>query len=238
MKAIFDVRVCKFIGVCLIVFLAGRVSADGMLPETTVIILNEEDGEASLNVSNSDPIPALLYSSVQNVPEDPEFLVIVTPPVTRVDAGEKQLVRLISQLSEPLKTQRLKRVTFEGIPQEKDDTIASVGVTIRQNLPLILHPRGLAKNPSPWTLLTWSRSATHLIIRNDSSYVVRLAQEVLLNPGKTLVDIARTYVLPGERLAIRVNAELANATSVTFYPATVYGFTVASHDAQVAVETP
>lgn len=141
------------VGLCFITVAA----ADGMLPETTVVLLYEEQGEATINIKNTDATPALLHSVVANVPEDVEPLLIVTPPITRVEAGETQLVRFISTLKEPLKTQRLKRVTFEGIPQASAAGGATIGITLRQNLPLILHPRGLPVHDTPWELLTWKR---------------------------------------------------------------------------------
>ena len=119
-------------------FFSAVATADGMLPETTVVVLYEEDGEATLSIKNTDAGPALLHSVVENVPEDLEPLLIVTPPVTRVEAGDTQLVRFISTLKQPLKTQRLKRVSFEGIPQARAAGGATIGITLRQNLPLIL----------------------------------------------------------------------------------------------------
>ena len=79
-------------------------------------------------------------------------------PLARVEAGEIQLVRFISTLKEPLKTQRLKRVSFEGIPQARAAGGATIGITLRQNLPLILHPKGLPQHHSPWELLKWQRA--------------------------------------------------------------------------------
>ncbi|WLH35476.1 fimbria/pilus chaperone family protein [Pseudomonas sp. FP2196] len=235
---LFSKKITWFV---FVIFMWGEgtsVLADGMVPETTVVILHEEDGEATINVKNTDAKPALLYSSIENLPEDPEFLALVTPPITRVEPSEKQLVRVIGQFSEPLKTQRLKRVIFEGVPPRKDATTASVGVTIRQNLPLIIHPRGLEKNPTPWTLLEWSIVGDVLQVRNESPYVVRLSQEILLTPQNRPADIGRTYVLPGEVIRRKLGGPLQSTTGVTFYPATVYGFTVASYAARVAVQGP
>lgn len=237
-------RVMVLIKVIPIVFFVAvlvaslSVRADGMVPETTVVILNEEDGETTINIKNTDATPALLYSSIENLPEDPEFLALVTPPITRVEASDKQLVRVIGQFSEPLKTQRLKRIIFEGVPPRKPADTASVGVTIRQNLPLIIHPRGLAKNPTPWTLLEWSLVGDVLQVRNESPYVVRLSQEVVLTPQNHVADIGRTYVLPGEVLQRKLDKQAQSATGVTFYPATVYGFTVDSYDARLNVQGP
>lgn len=237
-EIMFSIRTVSVAFIMLLFVAITSVRADGMVPETTVVILNEEDGETTINIKNTDALPALLYSSIENLPEDPEFLALVTPPITRVEASEKQLVRVIGQVSEPLKTQRLKRIIFEGVPPRKPTDTASVGVTIRQNLPLIIHPRGLAKNPTPWTLLEWSLVGDVLQVRNESPYVVRLSQEVVLTPQNHVADIGRTYVLPGEVLQRTLDKQPQSATGVTFYPATVYGFTVDSYDARLNVQGP
>lgn len=237
-EIMFSTRTVSVAFIMLLFVAITSARADGMVPETTVVILNEEDGETTINIKNTDATPALLYSSIENLPEDPEFLALVTPPITRVEASDKQLVRVIGQFSEPLKTQRLKRIIFEGVPPRKPADTASVGVTIRQNLPLIIHPRGLAKNPTPWTLLEWSLVGDVLQVRNESPYVVRLSQEVVLTPQNHVADIGRTYVLPGEVLQRKVDKQPQSATGVTFYPATVYGFTVDSYDARLNVQGP
>lgn len=204
-----------------------------MLPETTVVVLNEEQGEATLNIKNTDATPALLHSVVLNVPEDVEPLLIVTPPITRVEAGETQLVRFISTLKEPLKTQRLKRVSFEGIPQARAAGGATIGITLRQNLPLILHPRGLPVHHTPWELLTWRRAGERLTVHNESAYVVRLASELQLLPQRAAATLPRTYILPGEALAVTVEGALGALTEVEIQPATVYGFSADNYRAPI-----
>ena len=211
----------------------GITVADGMLPETTVVVLYEEQGEATINIKNTDAAPALLHSVVENVPEDLEPLLIVTPHITRVEAGETQLVRFIGTLQEPLKTQRLKRVTFEGIPQARVGGGATIGITLRQNLPLILHPRGLPVHHSPWELLKWRRAGERLTVHNDSAYVVRLAPEVQLLPQGVLATLPRTYVLPGEALTLKVEGSLEGVAGVEIHPATIYGFSADSHRASI-----
>ena len=211
----------------------GITVADGMLPETTVVVLYEEQGEATINIKNTDAAPALLHSVVENVPEDLEPLLIVTPPITRVEAGETQLVRFIGTLQEPLKTQRLKRVTFEGIPQARVGGGATIGITLRQNLPLILHPRGLPVHQAPWELLKWRRAGERLTVHNDSAYVVRLAPEVQLLPQGVLATLPRTYVLPGEALTLKVEGSLEGVAGVEIHPATIYGFSADSHRASI-----
>lgn len=216
----------------LALLLASHAHADGMIPNTTVVIVNEADGEASVSVTNSDASLALLHVTIENIPEDSESLVFVTPPLARVEASKTQLVRFILQTEKPLLTQRLKRVIFEGIPQGKPAAEAGharVGVTVRQNLPLILHPKGLAPNRTPWTDLQWSLHDGQLTVLNDTPYVVRLGQEVQMLPSKDQVMLPRTYVLPGETISIPVPS--AAAQHVRFQPATVYGFAVPHYEA-------
>jgi P pilus assembly chaperone PapD len=238
MVALSRIKTVLSLSFCINFLVCGLAIADGMEPETTVIVLNEADGEASINVKNTDPTPALLHSAIEDIPEDLEPLVVITPPVTRVDAGERQMVRFLLIAGEPLKTQRLKRVTFEGIPQARPDSGATIGISLRQNLPLILHPKGLPQHNAPWELLTWHLQGNALKVRNDSAYVVRLADEVLLNPQKQKVYLPRTYVLPGETLSVPIETAVAGATSVSISPATVYGFTVENYDALIIVNAP
>lgn len=206
--------------------------ADGMVPDTSVVIVHEAEGEAAISVTNTDDKLALLHVTLENIPEDTEPLLFVTPPLSRVEPSKSQLVRFILQTPQPLQTQRLKRVTFEGMPQGRAPTQAGharVGVTVRQNLPVILHPKGLAPNRTPWEGLRWSLANQQLQVHNPSAYVVRLAQELQLQPGNGRAMLPRTYVLPGETLSMAASA--AGAQSVRLQPATIYGFAVAPYDA-------
>ncbi|MNV75856.1 putative fimbrial chaperone protein [compost metagenome] len=144
------------------------------------------------------------------------------------------MIRFILQSEKPLLTQRLKRVIFEGIPQGKpvaEAGHARVGVTVRQNLPVILHPAGLAPNRTPWTDLRWSLQDGQLTVSNQTPYVVRLAQELQMLPSGDRAMLPRTYLLPGDRISVSVPAR--TATQVRFQPATVYGFAVPPYDAPI-----
>ena len=212
------------------------VLADGMVPDTSVVIVNEADGEASVSVTNTDSKLALLHVTLEDIPEDPAPLLFVTPPLTRVEPSKSQLIRFILQSPTPLTTQRLKRVIFEGMPQGRAQGQAGnarVGVTVRQNLPVILHPKGLAPNRTPWTGLTWNLKNQQLSVHNPTPYVVRLAQELKLLPGNGSALLPRTYVLPGETLSVA--ASQAQATTVQLQPATVYGFAVDPYQAPITL---
>lgn len=217
---------------------APLAQADGMIPETSVVIVDEAKGEAAIKVTNSDASSALLHVTLEHIPEDKAALVFVTPPVSRVEAGHTQLVRFILNTEQPLQTQRLKRVIFEGIVQKAQAAPgeAVVGVNVRQNLPVILHPKGLAPNREPWLGLQWTLRDGHLNVHNPTPYVVRIAQEVQLLPSATRLLLPRTYVLPGDQLLLKLPAGHSGSdASVRLQPATVYGFAIEALDVPLQV---
>ncbi|MCT7094637.1 hypothetical protein M1725_24115, partial [Salmonella enterica subsp. enterica serovar Oranienburg] len=56
--------------VALAVLGATVARADGMVPDTSVVIVNEADGEATVSVTNTDTKMALLHVTLENIPED------------------------------------------------------------------------------------------------------------------------------------------------------------------------
>lgn len=216
----------------LFLFASSPASAGGMLPATPIVLIDAAVGEGSINVTNSDKHVALLHVHVENLPEDTEDLVLVTAPISRVEPGEKQLVRFIVQSDTPITTQRMKRVTFEGIPQAEDGKNL-VSINVRQNLPLIINPPGLASKSDPWTLLKWTTNDHTLAVSNDSRYVVRLSDRLELLPDKLTLQMSRTYLLPGETYHFELPAgkSVTDRHKVRIYPASLYGSEVEPYDA-------
>ncbi len=135
-------------GVVALYLFSATALASGAVPDSSVVIVEGADGEGSINVKNTDPYPVLLLTQLENIPEDSENLLTVTPPAARVEPGKSQSVRFLLTSKEPLKTERLKRVTFEGVPPQQKGK-SEVRMTVRQNLPLIIRPAGLARDEAP-----------------------------------------------------------------------------------------
>ncbi|CNK99746.1 putative periplasmic chaperone protein [Yersinia mollaretii] len=212
----------------------GAAYAAGVKPDTSVLIINVDDGEGVMNIKNTDPSPIMLLTKIEHIAEDKSNLITVTPPLARVEANKTQLVRFILTGDRSFKTQRLQRVYFEGLPIKARDT-NNIEVTVRQNLPVIINPQGLAAKRDPWTLLHWSVVNHQLVVKNDSPYVVRLAQSVKIQPANQELILPRAYVLPGDNLTLKTpnNAPLGSASKVTLYPATIYGYSVDSYTADI-----
>lgn len=212
------------------------IHAAGMVPEVPVAIIEQAEGESTMNVLNTDNTPLLLISNLMNIDGDNiTDLLTVTPPAARVEPGKKQLVRFIMTEKTPLITEHLGRVTFEGIPpQNKGES--QVRVSIRQNLPLLIRPAGLAKDDAPWKRLAWKQSGNSLTAVNDSPYVVRFSSQVTTLPDNVKWDMPLTYILPGKSASFSVEKgkKPGTAISVRIIPTNVWGFSEKAYDASVA----
>ena len=220
-------------GAAALMLASGLSHATGMVPETSVVIVEQSDGEGSVNVTNTDSYPVVMLTALQNIPEDKTNYLTVTPPTARVEAGKAQRVRFLLTDKTPLTTEKLMRVTFEGVPpQKKDQNIVRMG--FRQNLPVLIRPAGLAKDEAPWKRLVWKQSGTTLTVSNPSPYVVRMGQGVQTLPDNATWTMNSTYVLPGETRTLTLDEKSkkpGSATQVRIAPATTWGYSVANYDA-------
>lgn len=206
--------------------------AMGLIPETSMLFINEEAKGGSMNVKNSDESPQLLYTSITELPGEKGFHLIATQPVTRVEGGDTQHVRFVLQTDAPLKVEHMARVVFEGIPQKKVGKDA-VGFNIRQDLPVIIHPSGLPERQDSWTLLTWKVNGTTVTLQNTSPYVVRFQPQSVALPSKTTIKFPRSYILPGQSIVVDTGRSLAGDTQVTFAPVSRYGVQIENYTAQL-----
>lgn len=206
--------------------------ASGMKPDTSVVIVDQGDGEGSINLTNTDSVPILLVTTLQDIPQDTESLLTVTPPVARVEPGKTQSVRFMLTSESPLKTERLKRVVFEGIlPQHKGKN--ELRLVVAQNLPVLIRPAGLEIDTAPWKRLTWKMTGGHLVVSNPSRYVVRMSSGVQTLPDHTPWALQNNYVLPGETLSLSPEGKLSPImpTQVRLQPGNTWGYMVGSYDA-------
>ncbi|MEI7409911.1 fimbria/pilus chaperone family protein [Pectobacterium aroidearum] len=216
--------------------LSVNAHATGMLPESSVVIVEGSDGEGAINLKNTDAFPVLLLTTLQDIEHDQEKLLIITPPAARVEPGKTQRVRFMLTTKTPLKTEHLKRVIFEGVPpQEKDGNV--VRMTVRQNLPVIIRPAGLARDEAPWKRLVWSLKEGKLSVHNPSPYVVRLGVGVTTLPNRSNWMLPHAYILPGQQLTLTSEVKQTSgvANRVQISPATTWGFTVDSYEAPLAL---
>ena len=206
----------------LLILYSAQSLASGMVPETTILLVDESKGEASINITNTDSTPALLYTRVTELPGSKSTTrLVATQPVVRLEAGHVQRVRFMLQTSGPLQQQEMKRVSFEGIPAKTKDG-NRLAVTIRQDLPVIIHPTGLAEDTTPWKHLEWRKKGNSLVVNNPSNYVVRMTTGFTSLPSRQQGRLQNTYLLPHTSMTVA----LPNKTDsqIEFYPASRYGY--------------
>lgn len=204
------------------------VHAAGMVPETSLLVIDEATHSGTINVKNTDSHPSLLYTDVVDLPDDKGLKLVTTQPVVRLEPGQTQQLRFILQTSKPLDVEHYKRVTFEGIPPKSDDNKVKIGINIRQDLPVLIRPAKLAVVTDAWKFLEWTASGTSVTVKNPSKYVVRLAQHVVLQPSGISGSLAKTYILTGETMTVSMGESVSGNTKVKFFPASRYGVEVPS----------
>jgi P pilus assembly chaperone PapD len=209
------------------------VHAAGMVPETSLLVIDEATHSGTINIKNTDSHPSLLYTNVIDLPDDKGLKLVVTQPVVRLEPGQTQQLRFLLQNSAPLDVEHYKRVTFEGIPPKNDDKKIKIGINIRQDIPVLIRPAKLAVVTDAWKYLEWTASDSSVTVKNPSKYVVRLAQNVVLQPSNASGTLAKTYILPGETMTASVGKTVSGNNKVKFFPASRYGVEVPSYIADL-----
>jgi|GEM_PF-72818 len=199
--------------------------ASGVLPETTVLVIDEIQKGGSINVKNTENVPVLLYTKVVDLPDDPTPKLIVTQPVARLEPGQSQRVRFVLSNDGPLQHEHIKRVHFEGVA-EQTASGSQISVTVRHDLPVIIVPKKLTAQRKMWNDLNWSVNGETLKVTNTGKHVVRLRPQLRLLPVGTALSLSKSYILPGETLTVIVPAgtSLSERRQVEFSPVTRYGF--------------
>lgn len=227
--------ILKYTSIVFLSLAAINAQAQGLKLDSQVVLVNAADGEAVMVLKNTDEEPILLYTSVEPVEQDPVERILVTPPVARIEPGDSQLVRFILKKNEDLKTEVFARAIFEGIPPANKKN--ALRVTVRQNVPLIVHPKSLPDNEEPWRFLKFTNQTNgDVSVHNAGDYVVRMSPTVLLQPGNTHATLPRTYVLPGETVVAKQDANTApviNAVSIKINPASLYGVLVDAYESPI-----
>jgi len=209
-------------------------NATGVLPDTTLLVISEENGVSQIGISNTENKPLLLITTIMDLPEDKDVTLLALPAITRIEANGRQIVRFILDKSNtPLKVQHLKRVQFEGIPiVDNTEGKSTVRVSLRQDIPVVISPSNLKQDPEPWKYLKLNWTNGKIILSNPSAYVIRLSQSIsVLQNSPAIKVLPRTYVLPGESFSVDIPSGIPeNVNFVRIFPASPYGFEVPPYD--------
>lgn len=222
----------KWILIALSLSFSAEALAAGMTPETSLLIVEEDEKGASMDIKNTDSSAQLLYTKIVTLADDNKPDLFVTQPVVRVEGGKTQRIRFVLKEGEPLKVEHFKRVIFSTIPQREKNKVKFI---FSQNLPIIIRPAGLENKRDPWVDLKWTQNGGKVSVKNDTPYVIRLEPKVKLLPSGQHLDLQKSYILPGESLIAKSKGStLATADrQLEIYPATRYGYKVDKFIAEI-----
>lgn len=124
--------------------------------------------------------------------------VVASPPLVRIEPGQKQLVRLIGQVQPPPGTELAYRVLLDEIPtpQKPGENQAGLNFQMRYSVPLFTYGEGLSADTArpdlSWRIVNQDGKSALRITNNGSGHA-RLSNVSL--GGRTLSNSLFGYVL-------------------------------------------
>ncbi|MBO2911907.1 fimbrial biogenesis chaperone [Enterobacter sichuanensis] len=202
----------------------------GVIIGGTRLIFDGAKKEASISIHNPDSTPYLIQSWIDmqegNSGKAP---FIITPPLYRLDGGQKNIERIVMTGALPQERESLFWLNIKAIPSASKQT-NSLQIAVKTRIKLIYRPEGLrASTPEEQaSKLTWQRTGNNLEVKNPTQYVINFNEITLA--GKKLDDV--TYVLPGASARFALPNE-ARGNSLTFKIINDYGSPGVLHQASL-----
>ncbi|MDE4073918.1 molecular chaperone [Enterobacter hormaechei subsp. xiangfangensis] len=166
----------------------------GVIIGGTRIIFDGTKKEASIGITNPDNVPYLIQSWIDVQDEQSgKAPFIITPPLYRLDGGQKNLERIVMTGSLPQGQESLFWLNIKAIPSASKQ-MNSLQIAVKTRIKLIYRPETLrASTPEEQAnKLTWRRAGNTLQVNNPTPYVINFNEITLGN--KKLDDV--TYVMP------------------------------------------
>lgn len=225
--------------VALGALVSGLASA---LPAQASIVLNntrvvygEQEREASIKLTNAGDKPAIVQSWIDDgdVKKDPSLMklpFILMPPITRIDPGKGQTLRLVyTGETMPKDRESVFYLNVLEIPPktqaEADKSVMQLA--LRTRVKVFYRPTNLESSAGEapkqlhWTLIK-KESGWVLECSNPSSFYVSMT-EISLSTGTKASRVGDGMVAPGGKLDISVSSALAGNSSIKFQTVDDYG---------------
>ncbi|WP_448123039.1 fimbrial biogenesis chaperone [Stenotrophomonas riyadhensis] len=217
-------------GLTLGVLSLAITSHAGVQIDGTRVIYSEGMPEATVRLRNNNDVPVLLQSWVDTLtesasPSTTQAPFVLMPPISRVDAGKGQVLRMkLTSASLPKDRESAFWLNVLEVPAVKSDGTASGGhlqITVRNRIkifyrPKVLDDRGAGRAPQDvaWSLVA-DQGAWSLQARNDSPYHVSMVKAWLVQGQKETEAESMQMLTPHSTTSFKlpgINASPANAT--------------------------
>lgn len=201
----------------------------------TRVIYPESAKDVTVSMENRGGKPLLVQTWLDDGrdttnPQELKLPFVITPPVSRVDAGKGQTVR-ITWLGQPLPQDRETQYWFNvlEVPPKAKNTEAQnmLQLAFRTRIKMLFRPKGLKSSPSAAAAqLTWSQQQQNskpvLVARNDSPYYVSLAK-VTAQAGGTTKEVEPHFVAPFSSQAMALTTGSGKVAKITYVSINDFG---------------
>ncbi|MBS3828740.1 fimbria/pilus chaperone family protein [Proteus mirabilis] len=217
-------------GMIFLILLISHFSHASFQLETMTVILDSEEPRKIFNVKNTGSEPILLSTKVSDLDNQHEIAknIIITPPITRIDPDQSQNINFILKDGIEFDDEQILKASFQGIGVAKAN---STKMPIRQDIAMLIIPKGLTIEREPWKNLEVKQVNNQLILKNNDKQVIRMAPAFSTLPSNNGYSIGQFYIRPQEEIKVDVKEKL---TEIKISPLSRYGFKLAG-DAKIKV---
>lgn len=152
----------------------------------------------------------------------PSSVLMVSPPLVTLDAGETQIVRVVVEGMTEARTERAFRLILDELPSASDALPAGVTTTLRILVPVFVTPSTESRADLVWSATQGDGQLT-LTAANQGSTRERLINLQLSAGGRPIGDPLDGYVLAGGRRIWTVDTGSAPVSAVTVSAEGEYG---------------
>ncbi|HCC0207047.1 TPA: fimbria/pilus chaperone family protein [Proteus mirabilis] len=210
-------------GMIFLILLISHFSHASFQLETMTVILDSEEPRNIFNVKNTGSEPILLSTKVSDLDKQHEIAknIIITPPITRIEPDQSQNINFILKDGIEFDDEQILKASFQGIGVAK---VNSTKMPIRQDIAMLIIPKGLTIEREPWKNLEVKQVNNQLILKNNGKQVIRMAPAFSSLPSNNGYSIGQFYIRPQEEIKVDVKEKL---TEIKISPLSRYGFKLA-----------
>ena len=210
-------------GMIFLILLISHFSHASSQLETMTVILDSEEPRKIFNVKNTGSEPILLSTKVSDLDKQHEIAknIIITPPITRIEPDQSQNINFILKDGIEFDDEQILKASFQGIGVAK---VNSTKMPIRQDIAMLIIPKGLTIEREPWKNLEVKQVNNQLILKNNGKQVIRMAPAFSSLPSNNGYSIGQFYIRPQEEIKVDVKEKL---TEIKISPLSRYGFKLA-----------
>lgn len=230
----------KFIAIIFSWMITGSYSAlscAGMVLNGTRVVYSAEQREVTVNMKNTGANPVLVQSWIDmgNPSETPDKIVspfILTPPITRVDAGKGQTLRI--SLVDGKKLSSNKESVFYlnvlEIPasSKSNEQPNRLSIAFRTRVKLFYRPQGLPGNADDAPeQLKWNLINGGVMVNNPTAYYVTLGTVTYSTNGQKYIAEGN-MIAPGasDNIYFKNVSTVSDIHSLSFTSLNDYGASV------------